>query len=262
MPTGLHPTNLGWLVLGRPAPLPCTPFGIVELLRRHGVEIKGADGRRGRSRGHRSARPLGLLLTRPARTPPSPCATPAPVTWRRHDAAPPTSSSPRPACPAIISADMVKPGAAVLDVGGLARRRQAGRRRRAATVPRRRRLGLARTRAGCGPMTRAMLLVQHRQAPPQEQPRSAAADGRARSPATRRSAGWSTSPRARAAGRRAGDRVLGRVARRGSRVDRPPGCCVGRPRAARRSPTRRRRCCGCAASWSDVLMLAGCGSWL
>ena len=31
---GLHPTNLGWLVLGHPAPLPCTPFGIVELLRR------------------------------------------------------------------------------------------------------------------------------------------------------------------------------------------------------------------------------------
>ncbi len=40
---GLHPTNLGWLVLGKPAPLPCTPFGIVTLLRRHGVEINGAD---------------------------------------------------------------------------------------------------------------------------------------------------------------------------------------------------------------------------
>ena len=40
---GLHPTNLGWLVLGRKAPLPCTPNGIVEMLRRHGVEIAGAE---------------------------------------------------------------------------------------------------------------------------------------------------------------------------------------------------------------------------
>ena len=60
---GLHPTNLGWLVLGKDAPLPCTPFGIVELLRRHGVEINGADvtvvGR-----GVTVGRPLGLLLTR------------------------------------------------------------------------------------------------------------------------------------------------------------------------------------------------------
>src|SRR3954465_11801236 len=60
---GLHPTNLGWLVLGKPAPLPCTPHGIVELLRRHDVEIAGADvcviGR-----GVTVGRPLGLLLTR------------------------------------------------------------------------------------------------------------------------------------------------------------------------------------------------------
>ena len=40
---GLHPINLGWLALGRPAPLPCTPRGVVELLRRHGVDIAGAD---------------------------------------------------------------------------------------------------------------------------------------------------------------------------------------------------------------------------
>jgi methylenetetrahydrofolate dehydrogenase (NADP+) / methenyltetrahydrofolate cyclohydrolase len=39
---GLHPTNLGWLVLGRPAPLPCTPTGIIELLRRYEVPIAGA----------------------------------------------------------------------------------------------------------------------------------------------------------------------------------------------------------------------------
>ena len=60
---GLHPTNLGWLVLGREAALPCTPAGIVELLRRHGVGIAGAEvcvvGR-----GVTVGRPLGLLLTR------------------------------------------------------------------------------------------------------------------------------------------------------------------------------------------------------
>ena len=60
---GLHPTNLGWLVLGNTAPLPCTPHGIVELLRRHDVTIAGADvvvvGR-----GITVGRPLGLLLTR------------------------------------------------------------------------------------------------------------------------------------------------------------------------------------------------------
>jgi methylenetetrahydrofolate dehydrogenase (NADP+)/methenyltetrahydrofolate cyclohydrolase len=60
---GLHPTNLGWLVLNHEAPLPCTPHGIVELLRRHEVPIAGADvvvvGR-----GVTVGRPLGLLLTR------------------------------------------------------------------------------------------------------------------------------------------------------------------------------------------------------
>ena len=60
---GLHPTNLGWLVLGKAAPLPCTPAGIVELLRRHDVALAGAEvcvvGR-----GVTVGRPLGLLLTR------------------------------------------------------------------------------------------------------------------------------------------------------------------------------------------------------
>ena len=60
---GLHPTNLGWLVLGKPAPLPCTPTGIIELLRRHEVAIAGAHvvviGR-----GITVGRPLALMLTR------------------------------------------------------------------------------------------------------------------------------------------------------------------------------------------------------
>lgn len=60
---GLHPVNLGKLVLGDDAPLPCTPRGILELLRRHGIGTAGAEvcilGR-----GVTVGRPLGLLLTR------------------------------------------------------------------------------------------------------------------------------------------------------------------------------------------------------
>jgi len=60
---GLHPTNLGRLVLGIPAPLPCTPRGIIELLRHHDVPITGARfcviGC-----GLTVGRPLGLMLTR------------------------------------------------------------------------------------------------------------------------------------------------------------------------------------------------------
>ncbi|MGC1206791.1 MAG: tetrahydrofolate dehydrogenase/cyclohydrolase catalytic domain-containing protein, partial [Ornithinimicrobium sp.] len=60
---GLHPVNLGSLVLGKSAPLPCTPVGVVELLRRHDVKIAGAEvvviGR-----GLTVGRPLGLILTR------------------------------------------------------------------------------------------------------------------------------------------------------------------------------------------------------
>ena len=60
---GLHPVNLGRLVLGQDAPLPCTPRGIVELLRQYQVPIDGAEvvvvGR-----GITVGRPIGLLLTR------------------------------------------------------------------------------------------------------------------------------------------------------------------------------------------------------
>lgn len=112
---GLHPTNLGWLVLGNAAPLPCTPFGIVELLRRHGVEIAGADvvvvGR-----GVTVGRPLGLLLTRRSEN--------ATVTLC-HTGTVDLAAHVRQAdivvaaagVPGIITGDMVKPGAAVLDVG-------------------------------------------------------------------------------------------------------------------------------------------------
>ena len=112
---GLHPTNLGWLVLGKEAPLPCTPAGIVELLRRHGVEIAGADvcviGR-----GVTVGRPLGLLLTRRSEN--------ATVTLC-HTGTRDLAKHVREAdivvaaagVPGIITGDMVKPGAAVLDVG-------------------------------------------------------------------------------------------------------------------------------------------------
>ncbi|HWI42924.1 MAG TPA: bifunctional methylenetetrahydrofolate dehydrogenase/methenyltetrahydrofolate cyclohydrolase [Nocardioides sp.] len=112
---GLHPTNLGWLVLGNEAPLPCTPFGIVELLRRHGVEIAGAEvvvvGR-----GVTVGRPLGLLLTRRSEN--------ATVTLC-HTGTVDLAAHVRKAdivvaaagVPGIITGDMVKPGAAVLDVG-------------------------------------------------------------------------------------------------------------------------------------------------
>ena len=59
---GLHPFNLGRLVLNETAPLPCTPTGIIELLTRNGISLEGKEvvviGR-----GLTVGRPLGLLLT-------------------------------------------------------------------------------------------------------------------------------------------------------------------------------------------------------
>ncbi|MCW2793443.1 MAG: bifunctional methylenetetrahydrofolate dehydrogenase/methenyltetrahydrofolate cyclohydrolase, partial [Nocardioides sp.] len=111
----LHPVNLGKLVLGEAGPLPCTPIGCIELLRRHDVPIAGAEvvvvGR-----GLTVGRPLGLLLTRRSEN--------ATVTLC-HTGTRDLASHVRQAdivvaaagVPGIIRADMVKPGAAVLDVG-------------------------------------------------------------------------------------------------------------------------------------------------
>ena len=112
---GLHPTNLGWLVLGKAAPLPCTPYGIVELLRRHDVAIAGAEvcvvGR-----GVTVGRPLGLLLTRRCEN-----ATVTLCHTGTRDLAAHVRSADivvaAAGVPGIITGDMVKPGAAVLDVG-------------------------------------------------------------------------------------------------------------------------------------------------
>jgi methylenetetrahydrofolate dehydrogenase (NADP+) / methenyltetrahydrofolate cyclohydrolase len=112
---GLHPVNLGKLVLGEPGPLPCTPVGVIELLRRHGVEIEGAEvvvvGR-----GITVGRPLGLLLTRRTEN-----ATVTLCHTRTRDLAAHVREADivvaAAGVPGIITGDMVKPGAAVLDVG-------------------------------------------------------------------------------------------------------------------------------------------------
>src|SRR4051795_10968633 len=112
---GLHPTNLGKLVLGESGPLPCTPIGCIELLRRYGVELNGAEvvvvGR-----GLTVGRPLGLLLTRRSEN-----ATVTLCHTGTRDLARHVRSADivvaAAGVPGIISADMVKPGAAVLDVG-------------------------------------------------------------------------------------------------------------------------------------------------
>jgi methylenetetrahydrofolate dehydrogenase (NADP+)/methenyltetrahydrofolate cyclohydrolase len=112
---GLHPVNLGKLVLGEPGSLPCTPIGCIELLRRHGVEIEGADVTV-LGRGLTVGRPLGLLLTRKSEN-----ATVTLCHTRTRDLAAHTRGADiivaAAGVPGIITADMVKPGASVLDVG-------------------------------------------------------------------------------------------------------------------------------------------------
>ncbi|MFI2755146.1 bifunctional methylenetetrahydrofolate dehydrogenase/methenyltetrahydrofolate cyclohydrolase [Cellulomonas sp. P22] len=116
---GLHPTNLGRLVLrvNEPvtSPLPCTPRGIIELLQRHGVELAGADvtvvGR-----GTTVGRSIGLLLTRRAIN-----ATVTLTHTGTTDLAEHTRNADvivaAAGVPGIITADIVKPGAVVVDVG-------------------------------------------------------------------------------------------------------------------------------------------------
>ncbi len=112
---GLHPRNLGRLVLGEEAPLPCTPRGIVHLLRRFEVPIAGAHvvviGR-----GVTVGRPLGLLLTRRSENATvTLCHTGTrdlPALTRQADIIVAAVGVPH-----LVTADMVRPGAAVVDVG-------------------------------------------------------------------------------------------------------------------------------------------------
>ncbi len=152
---GLHPMNLGRLVAGYEAPLPCTPRGIVALLNHYAIPLQGAEvvviGR-----GLTVGRPLGLLLSRKQEN--------ATVTLT-HTGTKDLSSHTRRADIVIaaigqayfLTAEMIKPGATVLDVG--ISRTEAGL------------LGdvhpdvmnvashVAPMPGGVGPMTRAMLLT-------------------------------------------------------------------------------------------------------
>ena len=116
---GLHPINLGRLVLAgseeMTSPLPCTPAGILELLHRYDIKLKGAEvaviGR-----GITVGRPLGLLLNRKG--------VDATVT-SLHSRSADIAKSVRQAdivvaalgVPHFVKAEWIKPGAAVLDVG-------------------------------------------------------------------------------------------------------------------------------------------------
>lgn len=112
---GLHPVNLGSLVLGHPAPLPCTPTGVLELLRRYDVPIAGAHAVL-IGRGLTVGRPLGLLLSRRSEnatvTLCHTCTRDLATFTRQADILVSAAGSPN-----LITPDMVKPGAAVLDVG-------------------------------------------------------------------------------------------------------------------------------------------------
>ncbi len=116
---GLHPTNLGRLVLnvGAPmaSPLPCTPNGIIELLRRHGIELAGRNvlvvGR-----GVTVGRPLGLLLTRKAVNATVTLAHTGTTDLEDHLARADVVVA-AAGFPGMIKAAQLKPGAIVLDVG-------------------------------------------------------------------------------------------------------------------------------------------------
>lgn len=162
---GLHPTNLGRLVLGIEgdlhSPLPCTPAGIVEMLRRYDVPIRGRHvtviGR-----GLTVGRPLGLLFTRKGLD--------ATVTLT-HSRTVDLAAEVRRAdivvaavgVPHLVKPDWIKPGAAVLDVGiTRVQDEETGKGRLTGDVdPEVAAIAghLSPNPGGVGPMTRAMLLA-------------------------------------------------------------------------------------------------------
>lgn len=151
---GLHPMNLGRLVLGERGPLPCTPRGCVELLRRYQVPLAGAEvtvvGR-----GVTVGRPLGLLLTRRSE---NATVTLCHTGTRDLHAAVARADVVIAAAgvPGLIGADWVKPGAAILDVG--ITRTDAGLVGDVDPAVGAVAGQLAPMPGGVGPMTRAMLL--------------------------------------------------------------------------------------------------------
>jgi methylenetetrahydrofolate dehydrogenase (NADP+)/methenyltetrahydrofolate cyclohydrolase len=152
---GLHPVNLGRLVLGIDAPLPCTPRGIVELLRRHEVPIDGAEvvvvGR-----GITVGRTMGLLLTRRSEN-----ATVTLCHTGTKDLAAHVKRADiviaAAGVPGLITIDMVRPGAAVLDVG--VTRTDSGVAGDVDDAVKILAGWLSPNPGGVGPMTRAMLLA-------------------------------------------------------------------------------------------------------
>jgi methylenetetrahydrofolate dehydrogenase (NADP+)/methenyltetrahydrofolate cyclohydrolase len=114
---GLHPTNLGRLVMGAPGPLPCTPAGIVELLRAYEVPVEGKHvviiGR-----GLTIGRPLSLLMA--MRRPGCNAAVTVVHTGVQDMASLTRTADVLISCagsPGIVTPDMVKPGAAVVGAG-------------------------------------------------------------------------------------------------------------------------------------------------
>jgi methylenetetrahydrofolate dehydrogenase (NADP+)/methenyltetrahydrofolate cyclohydrolase len=157
---GLHPVNLGRLVLGFDGPLPCTPRGIVHLLRLYDIALNGAEvvviGR-----GTTVGRPLGLLLTRRTEN--------ATVTLC-HTGTVDLAAHTRRAdivvaavgVPGLLTAEMVKPGATVVDVGITRVVGEDGKGRYTGDVaPEVREVAgaVVPVPGGVGPMTRAMLLT-------------------------------------------------------------------------------------------------------
>ncbi|BCJ64457.1 bifunctional methylenetetrahydrofolate dehydrogenase/methenyltetrahydrofolate cyclohydrolase [Polymorphospora rubra] len=157
---GLHPVNLGRLVLGYDAPLPCTPRGIVELLRRYDVPLRGAEvavvGR-----GNTVGRPLGLLLTRRSEN-----ATVTLCHTGTLDLAAHTRAADivivAAGVPGLLTAEMVRPGAVVIDVGITRVVGTDGKGHYTGDVDAEVREvagAIAPMPGGVGPMTRAMLLT-------------------------------------------------------------------------------------------------------
>lgn len=151
---GLHPLNLGKLVIGEPAPLPCTPHGIIELLHRYSIPTKGAEvvvmGR-----GLTVGRPLALMLSRKGDD--------ATVTITHTSTKDVLSHTLRAdiIVAAIgqahfLTASMIKPGAVILDVG--ITRTEAGLLGDVNPDVMEKASYVAPMPGGVGPMTRAMLL--------------------------------------------------------------------------------------------------------
>ncbi len=152
---GLHPMNLGRLVLMAEGPLPCTPRGIVELLRAYDVKLEGAEvcvvGR-----GVTVGRPLGLLLTRRTEN----CTVTLCHTGTKDLTAHVQRADIVVAAAGVaglITEEMVRPGAVVLDVG--TSRTEAGLVGDVAPQVREVAGHIAPMPGGVGPMTRALLLT-------------------------------------------------------------------------------------------------------